>query len=289
MFKVLGIKENIKNVATLCKPFLELGSSEFELKNAYYAFLRKIQPSVPVKGTINEISYVYEFKDIELLLKIFEEDSILNDFDQIFDSVTSSGQQITIDRVKKALNKMREINIEFHYLINLIINTIFSAPSKLAGGGSTSAAIGCIWVNLREHWKDQDILEFLIHETTHNLVFIDELRYTHYSDYSQLAKKENFSWSAILNKLRPLDKVFHSIIVSTEVLLFREFHIGHPLHPCLHPTTKIMLEQTRHSINYLKENSYLKNLLSKRGDFLLNLCEENLYCIENSVNLLKHV
>jgi hypothetical protein len=289
MFKILGLKENIKNVATLCKPYLTLGLTGIELKNTYHKFLREAQPSIPRNDNASEISYLYKFEDIELLLRVFEEDSVLDDFEQVFDTSNLSGQQISIDRVKEALSQMSEINAEFYHLFNLVINTVFSAPSQLAGGGSTSAAIGCIWVNLRQHWKNQDILEFLVHETTHNLVFIDELCYSHYSDYSQLAKEENFSWSAILNRLRPLDKVFHSIIVSTEVLLFREHHIGHPNHPCLHPTTEVMLEQTQHSINYLREKPHLKNLLSKRGNYLLSLCQEKLHTIENSISSLERV
>lgn len=44
MFKILGLKENIKNVAKLCKPHLVSGSTGVDLKNAYNLFLSKIQP-----------------------------------------------------------------------------------------------------------------------------------------------------------------------------------------------------------------------------------------------------
>jgi hypothetical protein len=184
---------------------------------------------------------------------------------------------------------MKEINAEFYQLLNLTINTIFSAPSKLAGGGSTSAAIGCIWVNLRPHWKSEDVLEFLVHETTHNLVFLDELYYSHYSNYAMLSKEENFSWSAILNKQRPLDKVFHSIVVSTEVLLFREHYLGHLDHSCLHPTTDIMLEQTKNSISYRNQKPHLKILLTKRANQLLEICQEKIQQINNPFNSITRV
>jgi hypothetical protein len=148
---------------------------------------------------------------------------------------------------------MEETVPYFAELIHLVIHTIFTFPSKLAGGGSTSAAIGCIWVDIRSHWKEQDVLEFLIHETTHNLVFIDEICYSHYTSYQEIAKKENFARSAILNKPRPLDKVFHSILVSTEVLSFRQEHFGHPDKPCLHPPTHILFDQTNQSIDSIME------------------------------------
>ena len=275
MFKTIGVKSNIKNIITICKPFLSNNTTKTELKNAYRNFLKKAQPSVPRKDT-QDISFLHRPQEIKSLLKIFEGKSILDDFEAIFDSSDLSEQEFSIKAVMQSLEEIQEIDSAYYNLIQLAINTIFSAPSKFAGGGSTSAAIGCIWVNLRKHWQKQDILEFLIHETTHNLVFLDELCYSHYSNYSELPKEENFSWSAILNKPRPLDKVFHSIIVSTEILLFRNEYLGHPDNPCLHPPSDIMLDQLRHSIDYLKKYSHLRNLLSQRANNLLNICENKL-------------
>lgn len=181
-------------------------------------------------------------------------------------------------RVKQALASIQQYEPAFYELICLVITTIFSTPSKLAGGGSTSAAIGCIWVNLRKHWQEQDVIEFLVHETTHNLVFLDELCYKHY-DYEEISKKENYAWSAILNKPRPLDKVFHSIIVSTEVLLFRNEILSHPNNSCLHPPTDVMLEQTKYSISYIKNNPRLCSCLTARAHELLDICENKLKSI----------
>lgn len=249
-------------------------------------FLESAQPNVSANfSEAQKISFLYKKDQIESLLKIFEEDSVLDDFEEIFDTSNHSSHEIPTHRIKKTLEEMRQTHPIYHDLINLVINVIFSAPSKLAGGGSTSAAIGCIWVNLRLHWQEIDIFEFLVHETTHNLVFLDELCYQHYTDYTLLGDKNNFSWSAILNKLRPLDKVFHSIIVSTEVLLFRNQHLGHPIKPCLHPPSEIMLQQTIQAISYLKERPDLRSLLSERAKFLLQLCEEKLNTIQTQKSL----
>lgn len=276
MFKILSLKENIKNLAKLSKPYLSLNSTE-GLKQAYCKFLEIAQPSVPQnKYAFEEMSYLYEAKDIEKLLHVFEEKSALDDFETIFDDEKTTEQKMALERIKGSLLRLKNDLPEYYYLINLVINTIFAAPSKLAGGGSTSAAIGCIWVNLRPHWEEQDVTEFLIHETTHNLVFIDELCYGHYNDYSFLPLEVNFAWSAILGKLRPIDKVFHSIIVSTEVLLYREFHDLHQKKTCLHPPSAIMLDQTLYSIDYLMQSSQLKSLLSERSLYLLNFCQNEL-------------
>lgn len=278
MFKLIGLKENVQNIIRLCRSYTQ-GSTSSDIKKAYKNFLEIIQPTVPHTGQSEEIIFVHRPKDVAVLLKIFEEESVLDDFTEIFDSSIQPEHQISISRVMQALQEIKYLNIEFFHLINLVINAIFFAPSQIAGGGSTSAAIGYIWVNLRDHWQSQDVVEFLIHETTHNLVFLDELCHIHYNDYNELVKPENFSWSAILNKPRPLDKVFHSIVVSTEVLLFREHHLGHPEFPCLHPTSELMLKQTQHSIACLKQRDDLKQLLSKRAQAILDLCEQRLQAI----------
>lgn len=284
MFKILGPKEIIKNIITLCNADLSNQSTVTNLKNNYRSFLTKIQPKIP-RNPKQTIQFLHKPQDTKIFLQVFDEKSVLDDFEQIFDYSDLSEQEILMTRVSKSLERLKEINSNFYETTKLVIETIFSASSKLAGGGSTSAAIGCIWINLRKHWQEQDVLEFLVHETTHNLVFIDELCFGHYTDYAQLVKEENFSLSAILNRPRPLDKVFHSIIVSTEVLLFRNQHFGHPSAPCLHPPTKIMLEQAVRSIEFLKQTSHLQPLLSQRAWSLLNLCEENLKTLSSDMEL----
>lgn len=79
-------------------------------------------------------------------------------------------------------------------------------------------------------------------------MFLDELRYTHYS-YSRVLKQSTWARSAILNVARPLDKVLHSIVVAIEVLLFRDGYLGHPVNPRVHPPTRVMIEQLRDSIS----------------------------------------
>jgi len=128
---------------------------------------------------------------------------------------------------------------------------------------------------------EQDILEFLVHETTHNLVFIDELSYRHYSSYQEVAKEDNFAWSAILAKPRPLDKVFHSIIVSVEVLAFREKYFGHPDKPCLHPPTDILLDQTKRSISSVLDNMSVEKILTNRSRLLLRKSMQTIEAIDS--------
>lgn len=92
-----------------------------------------------------------------------------------------------------------------------------------------------------------DMVEILVHEMTHHAMFIDEVRHVHYS-YSAITDKSTWARSAILNVPRPLDKVLHSTVVSTEVLLMRANYIGHPMMSKVHPPTNIMLTQLNDAI-----------------------------------------
>ncbi|CAH2810032.1 MAG: hypothetical protein CBARDCOR_6744 [uncultured Caballeronia sp.] len=66
-----------------------------------------------------------------------------------------------------------------------------------------------------------DLMEMLVHELTHQTMFLDELRYAHFS-YADVLDRSTWEKSTILNVARQLDKVLHSIIVAIEILLFRD-------------------------------------------------------------------
>jgi hypothetical protein len=55
----------------------------------------------------------------------------------------------------------------------------------------------------------------------YHLLLIDERVHGHYVSYAKLADKRNYAHSAILKCNRPLDKVFHSLVVATELLASR--------------------------------------------------------------------
>ncbi|PCI92434.1 hypothetical protein COB11_07410 [Candidatus Aerophobetes bacterium] len=277
MFNLIGVKEVIGNLIKITKSYSEI-PDKTSLTLAYRQFLREIQPKV-LKPLGTQTEFFWKKGDIQALIEVFKEESILDDFKNVFDSGVKIDPAMPIFRLKEAFNRMRQICPSFANLVDIVIHTFFSAQSKLAGGGSTSAAIGCIWIDLRPKWSTQDVLEFIIHETTHNLVFIDEFCFRHYRSYEDVAKSENFAWSAILCKTRPLDKVFHSIVVSLEVLLFREKVLGHPERPILHPPTPILLEQTRKSILSINKNAQIESLLTNRSKFLLNKCLDQLETI----------
>ncbi len=281
MLRTIGIKGNIENLLLLSQPYIQDGNISFlGLKRAYKRFLHQTQPSVPV-SSFDSTEFVKDIQRSRALTSLFDEKSRLDDFDRIF-SDHSQFQTEHLELAEWHLQKFREVDEKFFSLFSLVINILFSGPSELAGGGSSSGAIGCIWINPRPTWSQQDFMEFFVHEMTHNLVFLDEYRYHHYENYTAMLSEENYAMSAILAKKRPLDKVFHSILVSTEVLLTRRDILGHPESPKLHPPTSFMLDKTFESIDYVERNLTVYSLLTSRGKELIMTCKNHLNDIKAS-------
>lgn len=281
MLRTIGIKRNIETLFALPQPYAQEGDYSFlGLKRAYKKFLHQIQPSVPA-SSLDTIEFLKDIPRTRELIALFAEKSRLDDFDRIFsDDFQFHNEQL--DLVEQHLQELKKVDEQLYSLFSLAINIFFSGPSELASGGSSSGAIGCIWINPRPTWGPQDFLEFFVHEMTHNLIFLDEYRYHHYEGYAGMFLEENYAKSAILAKKRPLDKVFHSILVSTEVLLTRRDILGHPESPILHPPTSIILEKTSESIDNVERNPTVYSLLTSRGKELIAACKEHLKDVKAS-------
>lgn len=173
-----------------------------------------------------------------------------------------------------AIQCLGTLSPEHKNLFDLLITDIFLMPSKEARGGSTSSAIGVIWANPKTTYRIPDIVEFLVHELTHHALFIDEHRHGHY-DYAAIMNRERWAQSALLKVPRPLDKVIHSIIVATEIVMFRERCLGHPATPLVHPPTSKILTQISASLDSVdetvdKHTQDGQSLISPRVEALLH-------------------
>ncbi|MFU1926759.1 aKG-HExxH-type peptide beta-hydroxylase [Bordetella hinzii] len=180
-----------------------------------------------------------------------------------------------MENLKKGTTALHALSPYHHALFELLISDIVLLPSTQANGGSTSDALGVIWANPSPSWRPLDTLEFLVHELTHQCMFIDEICNQHY-DYSKIVNKDYWTTSAILNRPRPADKVLHSIVVSTEILLLRERILGHPASPRCHPPTTLMRLQVGRAIDELlaiSSRTEAKGLLAPRAVSLLRNCQ----------------
>jgi len=279
MYYLFGSKDIVETLIILsrCKsPNSSPFQSRSELKKSYQNFITSFQSEISA-SSFEVTELVSGAKECSDLSELFRDTSAANDLSQetvISRNLVNNHWAIEMEvRLIEALDFLKESNPEFYELFTLAVNRIFISNSGRAGGGSTSGAIGVIWANPRTNWSTQDLLEFFIHEATHQFVFLDEFRHRHYSDYEQITKPINFSMSSILKIPRPLDKVLHSLLVSVEVLHFREYCLGHPLNPKLHPPTPLWIDQIQKTLESLKSMPQINELLTVRGHELVKNAE----------------
>jgi len=120
------------------------------------------------------------------------------------------------------------------------------------------------------------LTELLVHELTHNLMFLDERLYTHYTSYPDLLKPSHYCQSAILKTKRPMDKVVHSIAVATELVRYRQSSAQKTASSTVHPSNEILIMNAQKSIHEIQSRPELFRLLSQRGLQLLGSFEEQL-------------
>ena len=188
MYHLLGIERNIETNLLLSSLGGVFPKSTSELKSCYRKYLSSIQSHDVVSKRPDGIEFVWNMQEGNRLIELFGVKSKLNDLGQ--ESVISREVSVAIPEVRAkseaAVKRLEEIDPILYALFQLTIEKIFYAGSSKAGGGSSSAAIGCIWLNSRPSWTEQDYLEFFAHELTHNLVFLDERREPHYPHYELL-------------------------------------------------------------------------------------------------------
>lgn len=271
-----GYRANVETISLLSQPHAEGPMRDFaSLKKAYQNYMVSIQPHLP-QSRFEDIDFNANPEDLKRFAAAFNEESNLRDiqYSLIMGDFKDAPEKLRV--MKDTYHVIQERYPELGMLLKLTFNTIFSLPSAEAGGGSASSALGVLWANPRSTWREIDVIEFFVHEMTHNLVFLDERRHTHYVDLQRAIRKENWAQSAVLGKLRPIDKSFHSLLVATEILLFREKMTGHDNSYRVHPPSAVLRESALRCADSLlglknRDELYLPRLVE-----LVELCRERL-------------
>lgn len=253
-------------------------NSLHELKPRYRLFLSSLSQRI-IAPHEREPAYTSTPEETRRLAALFSNDSALDDklqSDVITEADDPEHEQKRM-RVHDALCELARYSPSYAELFNTVVTDIFISPSTVARAGSTSGAVGAIWMNPKLSYPVFDLMEMLVHEFTHQAMFLDELRHGHYV-YGAIADRSTWAKSAILNISRPLDKVLHSIVVAAEVLLLRREHIGQPAAPRAHPPTDIMLEQLDESLSSIEAvTRRLPEILKPRANTIV----ANVRCILN--------
>ena len=216
MYYLLGLNKNLETIAVVSKSFLqeEIPNTSFGgLKEAYFKFTKYAQPSIPIPPLTQGVCLVEDSHLSEELVALFLDDVNASkekkisgcDFQQL-DDKTVLKRKLAL--VKETLSNCQKNNYEYYFLIQLLFSYVFIIQSESVACATIPGALGLLLLDHKE-WSIGDICEMFVHETTHQLVSLDEYRYGHYSDILELKKPENYAVSAIRRIKRPL-KIFQS-------------------------------------------------------------------------------
>lgn len=255
MLALFGRDAAIKNIYRLAK--LEHSDGELnsisEIRQVYLNFLDKHQRGI----ASNRADDIFTIdRDVEDGLRAAFQDGHLNDLGQaniVGDVYCDTEARRKKMLARRALIDLFELDADFAIVFALAIHSVFVRPSRPAPGrlgthgGSSSASIGAIWLTVDDKISLIDLQEMYVHELTHHLLFIDELNNPQFN-YKEIAKPENYARSAILRRNRPLDKVVHSIVVASEILLARTRFIKNKLRTGIHPCSENLAKDTLEAI-----------------------------------------
>ena len=248
--------------------------SRKEVQKNYHDYLNSISPNSTMPS-LEEERYCYDDVRINNMIAKYMDICELTDLGTKIKKTPQKSMILALGEISKAEDFIRENKPELYDLLNIAIHTLFYSRSFHSGGGSVSSLPGTIWCSNRISWSLQDCVEFLVHELTHNLLFLDERVNQHYKDLNKIINPENYAISSILNKKRPLDKVFHSLVVAYEIISYRK-EFGEKLEKKVHAPTSdiiIMMKNTIKSIDTLLLN---KDLVTPRFYHLFEELKQNI-------------
>jgi hypothetical protein len=282
MYGLYGLAHNIENVYRLAAPFADGGEIQTtnDLKRPYLRFLRNLHTDLPINEDSQPV--VNDPATARALTGAFAASQV-NDLHQermVADLYTGEALIERARIVRDRLAGLRDVNPEVAELFHLAIHSVLLAGSgangegRRAHGGSSNSCIGLIWLSLHSRLSGQDLIEMMVHELTHNLVFIEELNRGLF-EYPVMTKIENWAQSSILKRRRPMDKVVHSIVVSTEILHARATYLPNAEPLSVHPESASMKQSTLAAIESVMEHPNRDNICRPRAIELVEKCREH--------------
>jgi hypothetical protein len=288
MFYSAGEQYAYNLLYTVAKSDFTRAVDELELadfQRAYQGWIHRIQPGQPAPRVLG-VDYVVDAQREAKLIEPLLVASPLDDREHYKD--LSSFTSVQLDRAAAAreaahvaalVDGFRAKDPAWWEVFEIYVNHVVCTSSRFTPGGTSSLALGVIYLTRPLERTADTLYELLVHEATHLMMFVDERRARHYRSYEAIAQRENFSVSAVYEKLRPLDKVLHSIVVATEVMLHREHVLGHATTSTVHPPTAKLVGSTLRACDAILELQARRQLLAPRGVQL----------VENSARLVREI
>lgn len=145
-------------------------------------------------------------------------------------------------------------------LAQLMLNQVFTTSGTRSGSMSDSSAVGHIWVAPGHAWDTQDVHEAILHELTHQFLFVDELVHPHFDPGVNDVRVS----SSIRGESRELAAAVHSAIVASEILQFRTRVENGSAQHALHGTTEAMRTGLQHTVEEIRSEEMIWGLLKPR-------------------------
>lgn len=270
MYDLISFEKNIQNIYRLSFPFIkekDIQSVE-DLRIPYLNFLESYQPRCPVNYS-NSIFVADEAPELELKSAY----AAGNPGGLIGEAFSMDEKMKKAKLVTKALILIQEMDEQLFSLFNLTIHSIFirnvnhlqKAASRIHGG-SSSSAIGVIWLTVNDGINEFDLAELLIHEMVHHLMFMDELNHPQFN-YHELQEKGHDAHSPVLRLNRPLDKVAapHYCSLRANTLLMIDAN------KTIHPDPDKMISEGGRLCERVHRLEQLDALLRSPGKELVNM------------------
>lgn len=279
MYRLTSPQVIVENVVALSKPFLSSteGLNSTTIKNAYRQYLTSIQPHCP--KTMEETLFYADTETEQHFDDYFLKNH--NEFTNPklvvdINNVLYPDAEVRKSALENCLENLKATDPVFVDVFKLVMNTVFCTVSKNIGGTSVNPNyIGVMCAHYDMNAEEAALPELLIHEFTHNALFLDELRYKHF-DYTLMndpATHIDIEYAGIPFKMSA-HRCLHSIIVAVEVLKIRDELIGHTPRVSQHVETSAMINRVKIYLNCMKNNKFTDAILTPRAKTFLESCSD---------------
>jgi hypothetical protein len=280
MYHLLGRQSCHGILETMARPYLDGGREPGfqEWKHGYQRYLAWLHPYLPAGSPEGPI-YLDDEAAERVFIDAFLEESPLDDLPRyrdrtFFENGPEHRSRISADLayVRDAVARFRPLDPGYWATYDLFINFVLCPFSRYSRGGSDSDCIGVLYLSRTREYSLRDLYEIIVHEFTHTVMFVDERSRPHYEDESLMPAPENWGRATISGMQRPLDKVLHSMVIATEVLLHRDRVLGHDGETTIHPPTPVLANSVLLAIGSMLELPNRDRLLAPRAFDLMERC-----------------
>ncbi|HHB0225179.1 aKG-HExxH-type peptide beta-hydroxylase [Staphylococcus aureus] len=266
-----SILSNIKNICNLYNK--ENVSTTQSSKASFFDTLNRLQGfNIPYK----EDEIIIKFNDDDIINHLVNKKVIergdLKDNKHLF---KDEEQKNIRDNINKALQLLNVLHPDLTYLIKQLTGTIIFFKKSSTGGGTTSCALGLIWLNPHKDWTIIDYADALYHEFTHTSIFIDDMVNRMFLDAKACKDPKAYVTSAILKFKRPLDSAYHAAGVAVALMHFYHMLSNKQKALSFLDPLKITINELMGKKEYLGERGI--DTLNGMSDFINNLDYENIH------------